>query len=230
MNKIITILFISFLTPIIHASIPSPGKNPEALWERIKNKRGVEVFKKEIPGQKVVAFRGEMVIDGSVEKIFHILLDNSKRKEWADRLEESVVLEQKSPHEYVLYQNFFLPWPLKNREFVYKGNAYIERKNNNVVLHMESIDDHPNLPTDRKTAVRAELKNSYYYLSKLGENQTRLVVEIHSDPKGHIPSWVVNLVQSSWPVKTLNGIKDQLKSLDPEKEYKLPDLPISTTL
>lgn len=197
-------------------------------WERLKHKKGVEVFKKEIPGSKVVAFRGETILNGTVAQVFNILLDNSRRKEWVDRLEESVILEEKSSHEYTIYQQFFLPWPLKNREFVYQGNAYIDRHTKDVVIHMQSTDKHPPIPhSNRKDAVRAELKSSYYYLTKLGENQTKVVVEVHSDPKGHIPAWVVNLVQSSWPVKTLNGVKGQLYSIDANKEYTLPDLPIS---
>ena len=34
-------------------------------------------------------------------------------------------------------------------------------------------------------------------------------MEIITDPKGMMPNWLTNLVQKSWPVETLNGIRGQ---------------------
>ena len=40
-------------------------------------------------------------------------------------------------------------------------------------------------------------------------------------PKGWLPTWLVNLIQKSWPLKTLNGIRN-IVGKDFVGEMKLP--------
>ncbi len=176
-------------------------------WTPIGEKNGISVYKTEVPGTKVVGFRGETTIYASAEKVMNILLDNDHRKDWVDRLKETKILEQIGPFEYVIYQEFKLPWPLKNRDFVYRGKAERD-KDGRVILTLKS-EDHKNAPHTK--GVRAELKESRYIITPIGKFKSKLEVEILSDPKGSIPVWLVNLIQKSWPEKTLNAIKVQVE-------------------
>ncbi len=38
---------------------------------------------------------------------------------------------------------------------------------------------------------------------------TRIIAEMHADPKGWIPSWVVNYIYQSWPKKTIKNLTKQ---------------------
>ncbi len=176
-------------------------------WESISEKDGISVYKTEVPGTKVVGFRGETTIYASAEKVMNVLLDNDHRKDWVDRLKESTVLEEVGPFEYVIYQEFALPWPMKNRDFVYRGKAERE-KNGRVILTLRS-EEFKSAP--KTTGVRAELKESRYIITPVGKFKCKLEVEILSDPKGSIPIWLVNLIQKSWPAKTLGAIKSQVE-------------------
>jgi hypothetical protein len=42
------------------------------------------------------------------------------------------------------------------------------------------------------------------------EHRAQLTAEIHCDPKGAIPAWVVNLLQRRWPQNTFEGIRRQV--------------------
>jgi hypothetical protein len=45
---------------------------------------------------------------------------------------------------------------------------------------------------------------TYYRFEAIpGTNKTTLEVEVHTDPKGMLPSWLVNIIQKKWPSKTL---------------------------
>ena len=59
--------------------------------------------------------------------------------------------------------------------------------------------------------VRARLMFGRYTLIPKGRSATFVVVEMHTDPMGSIPSWLVNLVQKSWPLKTIQGLRSQVK-------------------
>ena len=64
--------------------------------------------------------------------------------------------------------------------------------------------------------------NSVYKLTPVDDGKRcRVEVEIHTDPRGWLPSWLVNLIQKSWPLKTLRGIR-QLIDKPYVVDYPLP--------
>lgn len=185
-------------------------------WEQIDQADGVTVYKKELEESSLVAFKGEMVMQSSIGRVLSVLADNEHRKEWIDRLQKSTVLERKGPYEYIVYQHFGLPFPISDRDYVYRGRA-TKQKNGSVVLQMHSVV-HEKAPAT--VGVRAKLIKSKYVLTPKGD-ATHVVVEIQTDPQGWLPAWVVNLIQKSWPMKTLLALDAQAK-----KDYVKPvDLP-----
>ncbi len=175
-------------------------------WQKIDDDNGVQVYSKELPNSPLVAFRGETVMNAPVEKLLWVLADNTHRTAWVDRLEKSVVLESNGPYDYTVYQHFSLPFPISDRDYVYRGRAK-RGKGGSVVLEMQSVE-HPQAPPT--VGVRAHLIRSRYELIPLQDGKTRVIVEVHTDPKGSIPNWLVNLIQESWPMKTLLAMQQEV--------------------
>lgn len=209
MKTIISVVMLSLFALNSYASTPE--------WKVVSDKGGVLVKKATVPGTKIVGFRGETSIYASAEKIMHVLIDNDHRKDWVARLKTSTVLETVGPFEYVIYQEFKLPWPMKNRDFVYRGKA-TRSEDGRVILELIS-ENHPKGP--KTTGVRAELINSKYIITPIGKFKSKVEVEIFSNPKGLIPAWLVNVIQKSWPHKTLSAIKTQVEKKY-VMEYPLP--------
>lgn len=176
-------------------------------WEHVSREDGVEVYRKEAANSSLVAFKGVTVMEAPLERVLWILADNEHRTEWIDLCAESRVLEQVSPHEFVIYQRYALPWYLTDRDYVYRAQA-VRDADGTVRLNLASCE-HPKAP--ETVGIRAQLIESSYVLTPLGPQRTRVAVEIHTDPKGMVPDWLVNLVQKSWPLKTLQGIRGQLR-------------------
>ncbi len=176
-------------------------------WELIGRQDGVEVYEKERPGSSLVAFKGVTVMEAPLEKVLWVLADNDHRTEWVDLCTESRVLERTSDTECVIYQRYSLPWYLSDRDYVYRARA--TRDLDGTVRLLLASCEHPDAP--ETVGVRARLIESSYVLTPLGERRTRVEVEIHTDPMGMVPDALVNLVQRSWPVKTLQGIRRQVR-------------------
>ncbi len=210
---IVTLAFVLVLLGPLAAA-----RAGEPAWEEIYTEDEIKVSRMLIEGSPLVAFKGDVEIDAPVQKVLWVLLDNSRREEWVDRLYESEVLEELSEHEYYLYQAFELPIFISNRDYVYHGKAVRDAETGVVTLKMWS-EEHAKAP--ETVGVRAHLTNSAYIITPMGENKCRLEVEIQTDPKGWIPSWVVNMIQESWPYKTLAAIREQVKK-DHVKMYPLP--------
>ncbi len=212
----IYILLLLCLTLNLFASSPTKLK-----WEQIDRDECIDVFRKVVRNSNLVAFKGIGEIDAPLGKVLWVLLDYKHRTDWVDRLKTTIILEKdNNPFEYVAYQEFKLPWPLSNRDYVYQGKA--EKVGNNIVLNMHSVkrDCAP-----KTVGVRAELHHSSYTMEPINNKKTRLIVEIYSDPKGSLPKWFVNLIQKNWPLKTLKGIRKQVK----KTFVKYSPLPISNS-
>ena len=47
-----------------------------------------------------------------------------------------------------------------------------------------------------------------------GGASTYVVGEIHLDPKGYLPKWVVNIFQKDWPINTFSALRKHVKKPD----------------
>jgi hypothetical protein len=194
------------LLAVLPAVAAAGDKADKFEWKEINDKDGIKVYRKGVEGSKIVAFRGVGVIDASPLKVLYVIGENEHRGEWVDRLYISDVLEQVSPSEFVLYAAYKLPI-FSNRDYVYRGKAF-SRPDGSVVVNIKS-EEHPKAP--KTVGVRAWLNKCVYLLTPIdGGKKTQIDVEVHTDPKGSMPSGIVNLVQKSWPLKTLSGIRKQV--------------------
>jgi hypothetical protein len=210
-----TAILLALLLTLSTVGATEPAAAP--AWEALDTTDGIEVFRKEIPDSPLVAFKGVTTIEAPLDKILWVLVDNEHKTEWVDMCAESRVLERIDEHEFVIYQSFSLPWYLSDRDYVYRGRA-VREQDGSVRLLLSSCE-HPDAP--ETVGVRGRLVESCYVLTPLGPNRTRLSVEIQTDPCGMVPDWLVNLVQKEWPLKTLRGIRKQVRE-DYCETYPLP--------
>lgn len=208
--------FLSLLTVVFTFFVSTAHAGD---WEQYNDEAGVKVYRKSVEGSKLFSFKGETTFQQPIRRVLHVLLDNDHRTEWVGRLYENYVLEQTNEFDYVLYQAFELPAIFSNRDYVYRGVATEDEKTGAVTLSMGSVE-HPKSP--ETIGVRANLINSRYVLTPSEDGKsTHVMVEIHTDPMGAMPAWLVNIIQKDWPVDTLNGIRGQFAK-DHMGEHPLP--------
>ena len=199
MNTIL-VLALSLNIPMVPAV--------DSSWEMIEEIEAIKVYQKDMAGSDVVAFMGEAVVDAELSKVLFVLSDAEHEGDWVDSLGKNLVLEQSTPFDRIQYQNFELPWPVSDRDFVYAASVRWDPQNSHVILRMNSVE-HGKAP--KTSSVRADIMESTFLLWPLADNKTHVRVSIFSDPKGWIPTWLVNLMQRSWPQETLQGIRRQVK-------------------
>lgn len=203
------VLSVVALVGVAHAAIMPVDK----VWEETSNDDGITVYRKEVPGSDLVAFRGETTIDAPIAKVANVLIDTSRKLEWVHKIVEAKDVRPIGEYERVEYNHtasgFFL---VRDRDFVFQAKATIDKPNQRMTLRLKSVDDPLQPETD---CVRGHLDNSAYTMTAVdGGKKTHLVVEIHADPRGAVPKWLVNLFQKAWPRNTIEGIKRQVAKPD----------------
>lgn len=180
------------------------GFAQEGSWENIGTFDGVKVWRKQVPGSELFAFKGEITTNLHIGKIMTTFLDRDQRKFWVDRFKEQKMIEKASPMDELYWIHFELPFPMTDRDYVLKATGQVDTANKVFTARIKSVTD-GRKPAD-DCCVRAEAKGTYYKFEALPGEKTKLTVEVHTDPKGSLPDWLINLIQKKWPSKTLSGL------------------------
>jgi len=180
---------------------------PQATWTEIRHENNIAVYSKDVPNSSVVAFRGVGVVDAPILRVASILRDGKRTTEWMDSVVEASEIELVGPTEAVVYTKVKTPFPLSNRDFVTRVKASVDKVQKKYVIQMEATT-HAKAP--ETSAVRGKILNSTFELISIENGtKTKVITEIHADPKGAVPKWVVNLFQKDWPHNTITNLRKQ---------------------
>jgi hypothetical protein len=197
---------------LVWSSTALAGKVGADGWEQIADKEGVQVYRKSVPGSPLKSMKGVGVVDAPVATVALVLLDDARAPEWVDSLAESRVVRTMSAHEYIEYNHIDMPAICRDREFVTRVMLSSDPARKVGIIRSEPGSD-PSIPPNPKR-IRGTLA-SYYELKSIDDGKrTLLSIELHSDPKGWLPAWVVNLFQKDWARITIAGIRKQVKKPD----------------
>lgn len=174
-------------------------------WESVGTIDGVRVWRKQVEGSKKLAFRGEVTANVHIAKVISVFGDSKSRRYWVDRWKADKELEVKSPFERTYWIRFGLPFPVSDRDYVLHTKAEVDNDKRVLTARIKSVPHRAKGIDD--CCVRGEVTSTYYRFEAVqGGEKTKLAVEVHTDPRGMLPSWLVNLIQKGWPAKTLNGL------------------------
>jgi len=162
----------------------------------------------------VVSFKGEGDIPAPIERVASVIFDTTRATEWVSDLAESKIVKWTSKDEYVEYDRIKTPPVImKDREFVSRVKLTVDPKLKEMSFAYVPTEV-PETPLQGKY-VRGSLLNSGFVLRGLpGGKGTHLVGEMHCDPKGGVPKWLVNWFQKGWPSDTFKNLKKQVAKED----------------
>jgi len=138
-----------------------------------------------------------------------------------DKAEGEGATARFSTSDYV-YQYYDLPWPVADRDFVFERSWHVDADLRQVALEYVSVSEgkggstlaalFPDQAARRPAGtIRGEsplTKWVFRCVARGADSCARTYVDVQTlvDNKGSIPAAVVNLIQRSWPHKTLSGL------------------------
>ena len=177
-------------------------------WTKIDDSDGIAVYKREIPGSDVIAFRGEALVNAPLVRVASVVFDTSRSTEWIDDLKEARVVRRTSDFEYVEYDHFGTPFVMKDRDFVTSNKMEWDPATKTITVRMRSVTDPLAPPT---SYIRGELVSSTFTLTPTADGKaTRVAGDVHCDPRGSVPKWIVNYFQKDWPHATFVKLRTQV--------------------
>ena len=157
-------------------------------WEYLGDPDDIHCYKRTLENG-INMTKGVGLINKSAEEIRSLLWTYNRKKEWDDSLEEIYVISQFSEDFRLIYQRFSAPWPVSGRDFVFATKYYSTEQG--ILIIGQSID--ANIPI-KDGIVRGEVICSAYLLKPLSNTSTEVTYMVAIDPKGSIPTFIVNSV------------------------------------
>ena len=200
-------------------------------WTLVKEEQGVTVYTVAVEGSDFLAYRGETVIEASMASIIAVLYDTPNCVSWLYECTLGVTLEEISFEENYIFERYDLTFPVSDRGILLHSRLLWE--DNHAILYIEDANDYcEGRSTSRCERIRSldliaitHSKGSYT-LKTLDENRTSVVWQVHTEPGGSIPTWVVNMMVVDMPYHSLLNLRslvqqDQYKNMSREKLQRL---------
>jgi hypothetical protein len=194
---------------VLLAAFQAWGGEAADPWRLEKREDGIQVFSRAIDGSPIRAIKAEIDIRASLDSTVALLLDASQRPRWDDICAEASVYRQVSDAEDVIYVHNDLPWPLNDRDMVLRRTWSVAADGSSAQIR--AVVDDKVLP-EVAGRVRVPQADGLWTVVRLGETGVRVSTEVHVDPGGPVPDWLMNSLSIQGPYKALKNIRSLLES------------------
>jgi hypothetical protein len=177
----------------------------------------LKIFTCPVPSSDFLSFVGVATIDAPQHSVLSLLYDIESATEWVWKTREMRILQELSGENdgRVVYQLVTAPWPVSDREIITRSTAFMDTETSEAFIRMECLPDF--IPGNDR-AVRVRQLEGGWNILPLSENSCRVVLRMHIEPAGEIPSWLANIAVIDTPYHTLNNMRDMVR----REKYRKP--------
>lgn len=198
------------LTLLVALLAAQSARAQTGAWEPVKTSDGVVVDRRTVDGSHLKEFRGRAEIQAPVAAILAVFNDIDHATEWMDSCNGSHAVEDLSDHEKVVYNRTHAPWPVSDRDAVLHNIVRFDEAARRVELQFWTVESERE--PAHKGVVRMPFLRGHWTLSASPDGtKTRVEYQVHANPGGRLPDWLVNYASRDLPLKTIEGLRAQLK-------------------
>ena len=208
---LISIVALASLSTTPARALPPPdpqtGVGP---WELVRSDDGIVVHRRTVAGSKLHEFRGVGVVEAPIAAVLAILDDAEHRVEWMKEAVANTRIEKIGRYDEVFYSRTGAPWPVSDRDVVNRAHTTFDAAAHVVRVEFTSTS-HPSWPPQKGVVRMPTLHGHWSMWPEHDGAWTRIEYQLHADPGGLLPQWIVNLVSKKIPHDTIEGIRQQVK-------------------
>lgn len=203
-------LFLIFYIFIVNIFLLNHAKAQN--WTFIKEVDGIKIFTQNEFGSSLKSYRGETDINASMEKVCALLGTAKNLDWWSEDVTNIKILEYKDQKFIQYYFIYDMPWPVTDRDLVVESIIKMD-----TATGIYTVSSKPLL---KKIPVNTELVRINKYRQKWtvqpqGNGKVHVILEGLIDPGGNLPAWVLNMLITEMPLKTIRLLRERAISPKP---------------
>ena len=212
-NRTVPLWCSALLLPIAMgaagASESSAPGGPRGPWELVRDDDGIVVHRRTVPGSKLHEFRGVGVVQAPIAAVLAVLDDAEHRTEWMKEAVSNRRIARVGQYGEIFYSRTGAPWPVSDRDVVNRAQTSFDGAAHLVRVEFRSTTD-PAWPPQSGVVRMPSLEGHWTMWPEHGGAWTRIEYQLHANPGGMLPQWIVNLVSKKIPYDTLIGMRKQV--------------------
>ena len=187
------LLLVLLMAPNIARSQP--------VWELVKEAHDIKVYTAVQHGSAYRRFKATTTMETTMTSLLTVVQDVDSYTRWFAYSKKAELLLDKGDSRYV-YMETALPWPFNNEDMIYRLTTHYLSASS-VQVDLIGL---PEFILPNKGIKR--MKNSEgYILIEQNAALVQITYEMHSQPGGDIPAWLVNLHIHELPYRTLEQLR-----------------------
>jgi hypothetical protein len=198
------------------AAFAQPG-----AWHLEKDdaKKDIQVFTREIPGSELKEFRGVTHIKAPVSAFVALLKDPEQATSWMHNVKKFDVMETRSDLENIVYTVNDTPWPVTNRDVYIRSVFSQDPSTFAVTVTLTGLADYK---PKNDNFIRMPALTGAWTFTPQQNGIVEVSYQVHANPGGSLPNWLVNAIVVDTPYNTLNNLQkkvDNVKYLQASYSY-----------
>ncbi len=188
---------------LVVAAALAATASPAADWTLGRQEDGITVHTRPVEGSGIDEFRGVIEIDAPAETLVTLLRDSDRFKEWFPNTPESKLLDRNGnvSHQYSVMD---APWPVSDRDNVLRSVLSRNVESGLVEIRLTANPDHY---PEQAGRVRVRRAQGLWRFEPLDESRTRVTFQMHLEPGGGVPQWLINARVVATPFEALTNLR-----------------------
>ena len=212
----------------------SVASGAHSSWQLEYDEHDIKIYLQQNNHSSIKTFKGIATIHAPVDSILSVFADVDACSDWFHYCKDALVIDEVSSTERYHYFVNTVPFPAQNRDFILHSKIHKNPNTGKVIINMTAEPDYCQGKSDRicekiNEADHVRVRNAYgiYLLEPLANQKTRLTWTQFTDPSGHLPNWLVNMMLKNVPLTALHGLQKKSreeKYLHAKYNYGTTDL------
>ncbi|MBI3179345.1 MAG: hypothetical protein HYZ27_06760, partial [Deltaproteobacteria bacterium] len=156
-------------------------------WQEVRNKDGITVWARDVPGSPIREVRAEMVVEIPAERVWAVLVDVPSYLEFMPYLVEASVIGPAGANAQYEYQ-LIDPPIVDRRDYVLKVN--FEEQDGYYRRSWRPANGVG--PAPREDVVRLSICEGSWTVERREDGRTSVTYWLYTDPGGAIPNFIAN--------------------------------------
>jgi hypothetical protein len=200
-------IFLLVLT-FFSYTVEAKGQNSvgDGNWVKDSIRKGFTLYTRSEPNSKILGIKIEGKIKAPVDQVMAQLRDVENSTDWTPGLLIKSTIEDVDDKTAYTYSLSNMPWPLYDRDMILHNELLLDKKRKLLFILSKSVE-HPKAIDIPDRVVRAHLGYSNLGMRPLDKENTYVELTVFIDPRGSIPSWLINFYQKKWPLSFLKSLE-----------------------
>lgn len=175
----------------------------EKDWTLKRTGEAMWVYTRDRAGSDIKEVRLVMEVDATIPAINAVLDDAERQTDWVYRCIEARDLGGTVDTGWYYYSRIDMPWPMDDRDLIAKVVGS-KTKNAYKSVSLAAPDRAPRV-SDCVRITDFDVSTSY---RRIDDKNTEVTYQLHSEPGGQVPVWLVNMFIDKGPVETMTRLRD----------------------